>query len=90
MNSYCQSNFHYFPGEILIFNNQRVLHGRTGFEDDHPVNHVDQSDESDHELNQSNDDASLAVDRYLQGCYFDWDQIFWKIRPIKRRVENQK
>lgn len=83
-----------FLGEILIFDNQRVLHGRTGFEDDHPVSGVNQSNESNNQINQSednnNNNGNDKFDRFLQGCYFDWDQIFWKIRPIKRRIENTR
>ena len=74
-------------GEILIFDNQRVLHGRTGFEDNHRESRVEQSSESGNQANQSEDEK---FDRFLQGCYFDWDQIFWKIRPIKRRIENAR
>ena len=82
-------------GEILIFDNQRVLHGRTGFEDD-PVSRNIQSNKSESQMNQSEDDYNYGdddeavFDRFLQGCYFDWDQIFWKIRPIKRRIESAR
>ncbi|XP_004207343.1 gamma-butyrobetaine dioxygenase [Hydra vulgaris] len=27
--------------------------------------------------------------RVLNGCYFDWDQLFWSMRPIKRRLDRK-
>jgi len=64
---------------MLLFNNQRILHGRTEFKTDHLANMKDGMDE--------NEKMADEIDRHLQGCYFDWDQIYWRIRPIKKRVE---
>lgn len=49
----CEANQWQFlmqPGDIIMFHNRRVFHGRTGFDP-----------------NKSN--------RFLQGCYIDWDEI---------------
>lgn len=40
------------PGELFIFHNRRVLHGRSSYN-------------------------STDSQRFLQGCYMDWDEIKW-------------
>ncbi|XP_066923820.1 gamma-butyrobetaine dioxygenase-like [Clytia hemisphaerica] len=68
------------PGDVIVFDNQRVLHGRTAF-DASPVTLIE------NEVEEQNEEK---ITRHLQGCYFDWDQIFWRIRPVKRRVEAER
>ena len=52
--------FKMVPGDIVCFNNRRVLHGRTAYDPN--------------------------TRRWLQGCYFDWDEILCKYRTVKRRL----
>eukprot|EP00795_Rhopilema_esculentum_P010426 gene10426-19128_t len=47
-------------GDMLVFNNKRVLHGRAAYEATSP--------------------------RYLQGCYFDWDEVYSAIRVLRRKL----
>ncbi|XP_015588800.1 gamma-butyrobetaine dioxygenase [Cephus cinctus] len=49
-------------GEILTFDNRRLVHGRTGYDDD-------------------NDKK-----RRIIGCYLDWDEIYSKIRVLRKGV----
>jgi len=48
------------PGDIIAFNNKRVLHGRTSY------------------------DATKTT-RWLEGCYFDWDEVHSKYRVLKAK-----
>ena len=48
------------PGDILTFNNIRLIHGRTGYTDT-----VDNS-------------------RYIVGAYLDWDEIYSRLRVLKK------
>ena len=47
-------------GDIITFNNQRVLHGRAAF--------------------------TATSSRWLEGCYFDWDEMFSSIRVLRNRL----
>lgn len=49
------------PGELFMFHNRRVLHGRSAY------------DPSDNQ-------------RFLQGCYMDWDEIKW----LQEKLHNYK
>ena len=50
-------------GDMLVFNNKRVLHGRAAYEATSP--------------------------RYLQGCYFDWDEVYSAILVLRRKLEHK-
>ena len=54
--------FKLMPGDLLMMDNHRLLHGRTSFDS-----------------NEGN--------RFLQGCYIDFDSTEGKLRHLKRKFE---
>ena len=54
--------FKLMPGDLLMMDNHRLLHGRTSFD-----------------ANEGN--------RFLQGCYIDFDSTEGKLRHLKRKFE---
>lgn len=54
-------------GEIAIFNNRRILHGRRSY-----------------------NPSQTSSGRFYEGCYFDWDALWWSIRAIKRNLDTIK
>ena len=52
--------FKLLPGDLLMMDNYRLLHGRTSFN-----------------ANEGN--------RFLQGCYIDYDSTEGKIKHLKRK-----
>lgn len=53
------------PGDIMVFNNKRVVHGRTQFD-------------------------PTTTTRWLEGCYFDWDEVASIYRVAKARLNKDK
>ena len=53
------------PGDMLVFNNQRVVHGRTSYD-------------------------VTTTDRWLEGCYFDWDSVLSTYRVVRTQLENSE
>lgn len=49
-------------GDILAFDNARLVHGRTGYQD------------------------TDGMKRFLVGNFIDWDEIYCKIRVLKREL----
>lgn len=58
------------PGEIMTFDNNRVLHGRTAYNMD------DQSNPQS---------AQLEETRQLEGGYLDWDLVYSKLRTLQNQ-----
>ena len=54
--------FKLMPGDLMMMDNYRLLHGRTSFD-----------------TNEGN--------RYLQGCYIDYDSTEGKLRHLKRKLK---
>ena len=52
--------FKLFPGDLLMMDNYRLLHGRTSYD-------------------------SSEGDRFLQGCYIDYDSTEGKLKHLKRK-----
>ncbi len=48
------------PGDIITFNNQRVMHGRAAY--------------------------SFTSSRFLEGSYFDWDEVYSAIRVMRKKL----
>ena len=55
-------DFKLMPGDLMMMDNYRLLHGRTSFD-----------------TNEGN--------RYLQGCYIDYDSTEGKLRHLKRKLK---
>lgn len=55
--------FNMVPGDLVAFNNRRVLHGRTSFD-------------------------ATKVDRHLQGCYADIDEVFSKYDSLREKFHS--
>lgn len=51
------------PGDILTFDNIRMVHGRTGYED-------------------KGDNT-----RHIVGAYLDWDEIYSRLRVLRKNIE---
>ncbi|CAB9510160.1 Gamma-butyrobetaine dioxygenase [Seminavis robusta] len=62
------------PGDILVFNNQRMLHGRRGFE----------------LLEDANKDEHNVIHRHLAGCYTNIDDTINTYRVLLRQLPNRE
>ena len=51
------------PGDMITFNNSRVLHGRSAFT------------------------ITESENRFLQGCYMDWDLVNSRIRVLGQKLK---
>lgn len=60
-------------GDAVVFDNRRILHGRTAFED-RPAN-------GDHEA-----DGDSEPNRWLKGCYFEGDVMASHGRVLRARM----
>jgi alpha-ketoglutarate-dependent taurine dioxygenase len=72
------------PGEILIFNNQRMLHGRAAFEYTFAA-HTKNSNN-----NASSNGGVSGGGRHLIGCYTNLDDTLSLYRLLRRRFGKQK
>ena len=66
------------PSEMLIFNNQRLLHGRRGFS----AAAAAATDTED-----DDDDMSSSYQRHLMGCYVDMDDVLIHYRILRRQQQ---
>jgi gamma-butyrobetaine dioxygenase len=69
-------------GDLVLFDNRRVLHARTSFRDK-----TDEEREADRKEGKGQDIVEGEPTRWLKGCYLDGEVVWDSLVSLKRELE---